>query len=144
MRIGGYYFLRRLFEMGRNFISRMLCAMLVTLALTSANITIGYADQSKVAQAIYITVSKACGCTLDRCRAGDWVVERVFVGEKKALLKRLDYATEKDAAREYITKYRLAMPPSLLFLDKDGNLLWRADGELDQDQVAEKLKEFGA
>jgi hypothetical protein len=23
------------------------------------------------------------------------------------------------------------MPPSLLFLDKDGNLLWRADGELD-------------
>ena len=90
-----------------------------------------YADQSKLAQAIYITVSKACGCTLDRCQAGDWVVEKVFVGDKKALLKRIDFSTERDAAKEYITKYRLAMPPSLLFLDKDGNLLWRADGELD-------------
>lgn len=66
------------------------------------------------------------------------------MGDKKDVLKRLDYATERDAAKEYITRYRLAMPPSLLFLDKDGNLLWRADGELDQDQVAEKLKEFGA
>ncbi len=81
---------------------------------------------------------------MDRCKAGDWVVEKVFVGEKKGLLKRFDYATDKDAAREYITKYHLAMPPSLLFLDKDGNLLWRADGELDLDLVAEKLKEFGA
>ena len=118
--------------------------MMLTFALTAAEVSRSYADQSKLAQVIYITVSKACGCTLDRCQAGDWVVEKVFVGDKKGLLKRLDYATEKDAAREYITKYRLAMPPSLLFLDKDGNLLWRADGELDQNQVAEKLKEFGA
>ena len=130
--------------MGRKTSTCLLFTMMLSFALTTAEVSRSYADQSKLAQAIYITVSKACGCTLDRCRAGDWVVERVFVGDKKALLKRLDYATEKDAAREYITKYRLAMPPSLLFLDKDGNLLWRADGELDQDQVAEKLKEFGA
>ena len=130
--------------MDRKIFSGLLCIMMLTFALNTAEVSRSYADQSKLAQVIYITVSKACGCTLDRCRAGDWVVEKVFVGEKKALLKRLDYATEKDAAREYITKYRLAMPPSLLFLDKDGNLLWRADGELDQDLVAEKLKEFGA
>jgi hypothetical protein len=130
--------------MGRNISICLLFTMMLTFALTTPEVSRSYAEQSKLAQVIYITVSKACGCTLDRCRAGDWVVERVFVGEKKALLKRLDYATEKDAAREYITKYRLAMPPSLLFLDKDGNLLWRADGELDQDLVAEKLKEFGA
>jgi hypothetical protein len=130
--------------MDRKIFSGLLCIMVLTFALTTVEVSRSYADQSKLAQVIYITVSKACGCTLDRCRAGDWVVERVFVGEKKALLKRLDYATEKDAAREYITKYRLAMPPSLLFLDKDGNFLWRADGELDQDRVAEKLTEFGA
>ncbi len=130
--------------MGRKFFSLILFTMVLTFVLTTSETTRSHAEQSKLAQAIYITVSKACGCTLDRCRAGDWVVEKVFVGDKKALLKRLDYATEQDAAREYITKYRLAMPPSLLFLDKDGNLLWRADGELDQDQVAEKLKEFGA
>ncbi len=118
--------------------------MVLTIALSTAAVSRSYAEQSKLAQAIYITVSKACGCTLDRCQAGDWVVERVFVGDKKALLKRLDYATDRDAAQEYIKKYRLAMPPSLLFLDKDGNLLWRADGELDLDLVAEKLKEFRA
>jgi hypothetical protein len=130
--------------MGRKIISCLLFTVVLTFALTTAEAPKSYAEQSKLAQAIYITVSKACGCTLDRCRAGDWVVERVFVGDQKALLKRIDYATEKDVAREYITKYRLAMPPSLLFLDKDDNLLWRADGKLDLDQVAEKLKEFGA
>jgi hypothetical protein len=130
--------------MDRKFVSYILFTILVTCALIAASVSRSYAEQSKLAQAVYITVSKACGCTLDRCQAGDWVVEKLFVGEKKALLKRLDYATERDVAREYITKYRLAMPPSLLFLDKDGNLLWRADGELDLDLVAEKLKEFGA
>ena len=99
--------------------------MVLTFALTTTLVPQSYADQSKLAQAVYITVSKACGCTLDRCKAGDWVVEKVFVGDKQGLLKRIDFSTERDLAREYIAKYRLAMPPSLLFLDKDGNLLWR-------------------
>jgi hypothetical protein len=65
-------------------------------------------------------------------------------GERQGLLKRLDYSTNKDAAREYIKKYHLSIPPSLLFLDAQGNLIWRADGELDYDLVLAKLKEFGA
>jgi thiol:disulfide interchange protein len=72
------------------------------------------------------------------------VVEKVFAGERQGLLKRLDYSTNKDAAREYIKKYKLSLPPSLLFLDAQGNLIWRADGELDYDLVVAKLKEFGA
>ncbi len=92
---------------------------------------------------IYITLTKASGCILDRCQVGDWIVDKVFVGARQALLKRLDYSTDKDAAREYIKKYHLSIPPSLLFLDSQGNLIWRADGELDYDMVAAKLKEFG-
>lgn len=95
-------------------------------------------------QVVYITVSKACGCILDRCQVGDWIMDKVFVGERQALLKRLDYSTNKDAAREYIKKYKLSLPPSLLFLDAQGNLIWRADGEFDYDLVVAKLKEFGA
>jgi hypothetical protein len=102
------------------------------------------AAPTKVNQVVYITLSKACGCILDRCQGGDWVVEKVFAGERQGLLKRLDYSTNKDAAREYIKKYKLSLPPSLLFLDAQGNLLWRADGELDYDLVVAKLKEFGA
>jgi hypothetical protein len=130
--------------MGRKIVIGILFTMMLIFTLTTTDVTMSYGEQPKLAQAVYITLSKACRCTLDRCQAGDWVVEKVFVGEKKSLLKRFDYATDKDAAREYVAKYHLPMPPSLLFLDKDGNLLWRADGELDLDLVAEKLKEFGA
>jgi hypothetical protein len=101
------------------------------------------AAPTKLNQVVYITLSKACSCLLERCQVGDRVVERVFVGGRQALLKRLDYSTNKDAAREYIKKYHLTIPPSLLFLDAQGNLLWRADGELDYDLVVAKLKELG-
>lgn len=102
------------------------------------------AAPAKLNQVVYITLSKACGCVLERCQAGDRVVEMAFTGDRLGLLKRLDYSTNKDAARQYIKKYKLSIPPSLLFLDPQGNLLWRADGELDYDQVVAKLKEFGA
>lgn len=102
------------------------------------------ASQPKLKQVVYITLSKACGCMLDRCKAGDWVVEKVFTGDRQGLLKRIDYSTDKDTAREYIKKYRLTMPPSLLFLDSQGNLLWRVDGDVDYDTVLAKLQEFGA
>ncbi|MFZ2088475.1 MAG: hypothetical protein WAU47_07850 [Desulfobaccales bacterium] len=95
-------------------------------------------------QVVYITLSKACGCLLDKCKAGDGVVDKVFVGERQGLLKRIDYSTDKATAKEYIGKYRLTIPPSLLFLDAQGNLIWRADGDVDYDLVLEKLKEFGA
>ena len=65
------------------------------------------AQEAKLAQAVYITMSQACGCILDRCQASDWVVEKTFVGEKKALLKRLDYAIDRESAKEYIKKYRI-------------------------------------
>jgi len=102
------------------------------------------AASTKLNQVVYITLSKACGCLLEKCQAGDWVVEKVFVGERQGLLKRIDYSTDKDSAREYIRKYRLTIPPSLLFLDAQGDLIWRADGDVDYDAVLAKLKELGA
>lgn len=101
------------------------------------------ASPPKLNKVIYITLSKACGCMKEKCQAGDWVVEKAFTGDRQGLLKRIDYSTDKDAAREYIRKYRLTMPPSLLFLDAQGTLLWRADGDLDYDKILAKLKEFG-
>ena len=100
--------------------------------------------EGRVNQVVYITMSKACGCILDRCQAGDWVMEKIFVGERQGLLKRIDYSTDKATGQKYIGKYRITLPPTLLFLDAKGNLIWRADGELEYDLVLAKLKEFGA
>jgi hypothetical protein len=102
------------------------------------------AAPAKLDRVVYITLSKACGCMKEKCQAGDSVVDMVFVGERKGLLKRVDYSTDKATAREYIGKYRLSVPPSLLFLDAQGNLIWRADGDMDYDVVLAKLKELGA
>jgi thiol:disulfide interchange protein len=94
---------------------------------------------------IYLTLSQACGCILDRCKAGDWVVQKVFNGSRQSLLVRIDYSTEKDKAREYIRKYCITMPPAMIFLDAQGQELWRAMGDdVDYDKVLAKLQEFGA
>lgn len=130
--------------MNRNITMLSLFTVLVTVVFTTAGATRSHAEPTKLAHAIYLTTSQACGCILDRCQASDWVVEKTFVGEKKALLKRLDYAIDRESAKEYIKKYRIPIPPALLFLDQNGNLLWRVDGELDLDLVMKKLKEFGA
>ncbi|MDI6852107.1 MAG: hypothetical protein QME75_00685 [Deltaproteobacteria bacterium] len=99
----------------------------------------------KLSQVVYVTLSQACGCILDRCKAGDWVVEKVFNGPRQSLLVRIDYSTEKDKAREYIKKYRITMPPAMIFLNAQGQELWRAMGdEVDYDKVQAKLQEFGA
>ena len=129
--------------MGRRKFLIMLL-VLGTWLLASVTGPEGAAAESNVTQVIYVTVSKACGCTLDRCQAGDLVVETAFAGERQGLLKRLDYSTDKETARQFIKKYRLTMPPSLIFLDAQGNLLWRTEGDLDYDTVLEKLKQFGA
>ena len=100
-------------------------------------------DQPKVAQVVYITLTKACGCALTACQAGDIVVGNVFNGARKALLKRVYYSTNKEAAKVYIKKYRLTQAPVLLFLDAKGNLLWTKAVDLDEKEIADQLSQFG-
>jgi hypothetical protein len=125
-------------------IRKAVVPILLILAITSLSNAGSAAPPPKLDRVVYITLSKACGCMKEKCQAGDLVVNRVFVGERQCLLKRIDYSTDKAAAREYIGKYRLSVPPSLLFLDAQGNLIWRADGDVDYDLVLAKLKELGS
>ncbi|MFI5329439.1 MAG: hypothetical protein ACHQ2F_00170 [Desulfobaccales bacterium] len=101
-----------------------------------------YGWQPKLDQVVYITLTKACSCTLERCQAGDIIVGNVFTGERKRLLKRFDYSTAKEA-KEYVKKYRITQAPALLFLDAQGNVLWMALGELAEKDITEKLSQFG-
>ena len=55
-----------------------------SMALGDFGPSAAYGWQPKLAQVVYITLSKACSCTLERCQAGDIIVGNVFAGEKKA------------------------------------------------------------
>lgn len=98
--------------------------------LVAAFSSVSQASQPKLAQVVYITLTKACGCTLEVCQAGDIVVGNVFNGPRQRLLNRIDYSTNKEAAKVYIKRYRVTQAPALLFLDAQGNLLWTKAGEL--------------
>jgi hypothetical protein len=113
------------------------------LALAISNVAASRADQRQLAQVVYITLSKACSCTLVLCQAGDIIVGNVFSGERKGLLKHLDYSTEKEAAKVYIKQYGITQAPALLFLDTQGKLLWMALGELSEKDIQEKLRLLG-
>jgi hypothetical protein len=114
-----------------------------TLLLGLAGPAASYGEQPKLAQVVYITLTKACGCTLVICQAGDIVVGNVFNGARQGLLKRLDYSTDKEATRVYLKKYRVTQAPALLFLDAQGNLLWMRAGELSETEITAQLGKFG-
>ena len=67
----------------------------------------------------------------------------VFNGARQGLLKRLDYSTDKEAARVYIKKYGVTQAPALLFLYAQGNLLWMKAGEFSEPEITVHLGKFG-
>jgi hypothetical protein len=120
-----------------------MAVLVAALLLGIAGPAAAYGEQPRVTQVIYITLTKACGCTLAICQAGDIVVGNVFNGARQSLLKRLDYSTDKEAARVYIKKYGVTQAPALLFLDAQGNLLWMKAGELSEPEITAQLGKFG-
>jgi hypothetical protein len=104
---------------------------------------LAHAGPAKVSQVVYITKSKACGCSAKSFRDADALVNRTFTGPRQALLKRIDYDTERQAAVPYIGEYRLIQLPALVFLDAQHHMLWMAVGEVAKEDVAARLSQFG-
>ena len=115
---------------------------IVVLAILGAAV-LTHAEPTKVNQVIYITKSKACGCSAKSVHDADALVNRTFTGPRQALLKLIDYDTDRQAAVPYIGEYHLIQLPALLFLDSRMHLLWMAVGELAKQDVAAKLSQFG-
>ena len=120
-----------------------MVVLAATLLLGIAGPAASYGEQARLTQVIYITLTKACGCTLAICQAGDIVVGNVFNGARQQRLTRLDYSTDKESARVYIKKYGVTQAPALLFLDAQGNLLWMKAGELSEPEITAQLGKFG-
>ena len=116
--------------------------VIVVLAILGAAF-LTHAEPTKVSQVIYITKSKACGCSAKSVHAADALVNQTFTGPRQALLKRIDYDTDRQAAVPYIGEYHLIQLPALLFLDAQKHMLWMAVGDVAKEDVAAKLSQFG-
>jgi hypothetical protein len=114
----------------------MLLAILGAAVLT-------HAAAAQVSQVVYITKSKACGCSAKSVHDADALVSQTFTGPRQALLKRIDYDTDRQAAVPYIGEYHLIRLPALIFLDAQKHMLWMAVGEVAKEDVAAKLAQFG-
>jgi hypothetical protein len=128
--------------MGNLKTNLIILAVLTTL-LWGTGPTSSYGAEPKLAQVVYITKSKACGCSAKSVQAADALVNQTFTGPRQALLKRIDYDTDRQAAVPYIGEYRLIQLPALLFLDAQKHMLWMAVGEVAKEDVAAKLSQFG-
>ena len=116
--------------------------VIAVLAILGAAV-LTHAGPTQVSQVVYITKSKACGCSAKTVQAADALVNRTFTGPRQALLKRIDYDTDRQAAVPYIGEYRLILLPALIFLDAQKHMLWMAVGEVAKEDVAAKLSQFG-
>jgi len=121
---------------------KIIVVSVVIVAILCAAV-MAHAESAKLGQVVYITRSKACGCSAELVKAVDKAVSKVFTGPRQTLLKRIDYDTDRQAAVPYIGEFRLIQLPALLLLDSQGRLLWSAIGSVDPYKLEEKLKELG-
>jgi hypothetical protein len=128
--------------MRRLTINITILAVLTTLLL-AGGLTISYGADAKLVQVVYITKSKACGCSAKIVKDADALVNQTFTGPRQALLTRIDYDTDRQAAVPYIGEYHLIQLPALIFLDGQKHLLWMAVGEVAKENVGAKLLQFG-
>jgi hypothetical protein len=129
--------------MGSLKIYTIILAALTISFLGVTGPTDSYGAETKLAQVVYITQSKACGCSAKRVHDADALVTRTFTGPRQAVLKLIDYDTDRQAAVPYIGEYRLIQLPALIFLDGQRRLLWMALGEVAKEDLSAKLSEFG-
>jgi hypothetical protein len=76
-------------------------------------------------------------------KAGSAAIAQVFSGPRQALLKRIDYDTDRQAAVPYIGEYRLIQLPALIILDGQNHLLWMAVGDLLEKDITAMLSQLG-
>jgi hypothetical protein len=130
--------------MGKLKANLMVVAVLTTLLLGASGPSASFGAEVKLAQVVYITKSKACGCSAKIVQDADALVNKTFTGPRQALLQRIDYDTDRQAAVPYIGEYHLIQLPALIFLDGQKHMLWMAVGEVAKEDVAGKLSQFGS
>ncbi len=129
--------------MGKRRSKLILVVTLTTLLMGMIGPVPSSGTEPKLSQVLYITRSKACGCMAKNVKAADALVNQTFTGSRQALLKRIDYDTDRQAAAPYIGEYHLIQLPALIFLDGQHHMLWMAMGNVADEDITGKLIQFG-
>jgi hypothetical protein len=129
--------------MGKRRSKLILVVTLTTLLMGMIGPVPSSGTDPKLSQVVYITRSKACGCMAKNVKAADALVNQTFTGSRQALLKRIDYDTDRQAAAPYIGEYHLIQLPALIFLDGQHHMLWMAMGNVADEDITGKLIQFG-
>ena len=99
------------------------------------------AESASLARIVFITTSKACGCTLTRCQNGEAALQKVLASYPNApQMERVDFAEERDKARSLTQKHAVFMLPVALLIDGKDSLLDKLEGEFTEAEAKKMLE----
>ncbi len=99
--------------------------------------------EKSLTRIVFITTSQACDCTMTRCQNAESSLEKAITKYPKAPRpEQIDYAREPERAKKLISKYTAVMLPIIYFIDEDGNLLDRLEGEFSGEDILELLGRY--
>jgi hypothetical protein len=94
----------------------------------------------KLSRLVLITTTKACECTMKRCKGAEAALEK-DLKEMPGLpaLEKINMAEEPEKARELAMKHQAAMLPVVLLLDGKDELIVKLEGEFTEEDLAKAL-----
>ena len=97
--------------------------------------------KEKKGKIIYVTLSQACGCTMDKCREVDTIVDTLLesAGERIAF-KSVDYVTKKRKANAILEKYGASFIPVIILLDSEGRAIYKSEDYVKKEELLKALK----
>lgn len=102
-----------------------------------------WADENELPKVVLLTTSKACHCTLVRCKEAEALVNNVFKSYGgKIEFKEIDYIFNPREVETMAKEYKVFMLPAVLFFSKNGEFKGKLDYQLTEENINKKLKEI--
>lgn len=102
-----------------------------------------WADENGLPKAVLLTTSKACHCTLARCKEAEALLNNVFKSyEGKIEFRKIDYSFNPQEVETMAREYKVFMLPAVLFFGKNGEFKGKLDYQLTEENINKKLKEI--
>lgn len=99
------------------------------------------AEDQKLGRIVFLTTSKGCDCTMNRCKKGEEAVKAATSGHPSVPeVERLDYAVDIEASRALLKKHPAMALPVVYLFDGKGELLEKLEGEFGEDRLSNALK----
>lgn len=102
-------------------------------------------ETGRLDRIVFVTTGKGCKCTMARCARGEEELKEALAGYPDAGgFERLDLSVDTNKAVSLMSKYPATILPIIYFLNSDGALLWKVEGDFDRIDVIAALKRYSA